>query len=171
MFSTQSERDNVELPLLPYHACSQVEQSQFESIAPIPVFEMFPFLRYWGKYSWQKNDPISIIHSIGSYFISTRIHSIPYIYNSRTISPSHVWSKLSQSPLLYNPIHNSYTVSIPHQYLLRKSWFSINGWGYKSFISFPTTIFIHLEPLDLIDTSIIAWIKVDCVIYLQSFEH
>ena len=92
-FNTQSERDNVELPLLPYHACSQVEQSQFESIAPIPVFEMFPFLRYGGKYSWQKNDPISIFHSIVAYFISTHIQSISYTWNTRTITPSHVWSK------------------------------------------------------------------------------
>ena len=38
-FNTQLERDNVELPPLPYLACSRVEQSQFESIVPIPVFE------------------------------------------------------------------------------------------------------------------------------------
>ena len=30
------------------------------------------------------------------------------------------------------------------------------GGGAKSFISFPTTIFIHLDPLGFIDTSIIA---------------
>ena len=93
-FSTQSERDNVELPLLPYHACSRVEQSQFESIAPIPVFEMFPFCDIKENTVDKKTIQISIFHSIVSYFITTRIHSISYTWNTRTISTSHVWSKL-----------------------------------------------------------------------------
>lgn len=68
-----------------------------------------------------------------------------------------------------------FTIHILYLFPINIYWenldFRLMGGGTKSFISFPTTIFIHLEPLDLIDTSIIAWIKVDCVICLQSFEH
>ena len=79
----------------------------------------------------KKNDSISTFDSIVSYFFITLIPFIRYIYNSIMMTFSHNQSIFYQSPLLYNSIHNSYSISIPYQCLLRKSLFSLNGWGCK----------------------------------------
>ena len=80
----------------------------------------------------KKIDSISTFDSIISYFTITLIPFIQYIYNSIMMTFSHNQSIFYQSPLLHNSIHNSYSISIPYQCLLRKSLFSLNGWGYKN---------------------------------------